>query len=203
MITIGLTGSIGMGKSTTALMFAEAGAMVWDADDAVHRLYAAGGEGAAAIAKIVPEAITEGAVDRIKLRAAIMADAALLKQIEAVIHPLVAKDRAAALSRARAKGKHVAVLDIPLIFETGATDAFDAIVVASAPPDLQRERVLARPNMTEAAFEAILEKQVPDAEKRAKADFVVDTGGGMEDARAQVAEIMKWAEQRLQESDNA
>lgn len=194
MITIGLTGSIGMGKSTTAEMFAQAGAMVWDADAAVHRLYAAGAEGAVAIAAITPEAITDGAVDRIKLRDAIMADDTLLKRIEAVIHPLVGKDRATALQQARADGKRVAVLDIPLIFETGATKAFDAIVVASAPTNIQRERVLARPNMTEAAFEAIFAKQVPDAEKRSRADFIVDTGAGMDTARAQVAKIMQWAE---------
>lgn len=203
MITIGLTGSIGMGKSTTAEMFADAGAMVWDADAAVHRLYAVGGDGAAAIAKVAPAAMTDGAVDRIKLRAAIMADDTLLKRVEAVIHPLVARDRAAALQSAMADGKHVAVLDIPLIFETGATKAFDAIVVASAPADIQRKRVLARPNMTEAAFEAILAKQVPDAEKRAGADFVVDTGAGIDAARAQVAQIMEWAEARAKENDRA
>lgn len=196
MITIGLTGSIGMGKSTTAQMFAEAGAMVWDADAAVHRLYAEGGAGVDAIGAIVPDAIITGSVDRIALRAAIMADAALLKRIEAVIHPLVAQDRAAALDQARAAGISVAVLDIPLIFETGATGAFDAIVVASAPPHLQRGRVLDRPNMTEAAFEAILGKQVPDAEKRARADFVIDTGQGLDHARAQVAAVMDWAREQ-------
>lgn len=194
MITIGLTGSIGMGKSTTAEMFAEAGAMVWDADAAVHRLYVKGGAGAVAIATIAPDAIVEGAVDRIALRSAIMADDTLLKRIEAIIHPLVGQDRAVALQKAQADGNDVAVLDIPLIFETGATGAFDAIVVASAPAALQRERVLARPNMTEAAFEAIFAKQVPDAEKRAKADFIVDTGAGIDAARQQVAKIMEWAE---------
>jgi dephospho-CoA kinase len=194
MIIIGLTGSIGMGKSTTAEMFAEAGAMVWDADAAVHRLYAVGGAGVAAIAAIAPDAIADGAVDRIALRSAIMADDTILKRVEGVIHPLVGQDRAAALQQAQTNGKRIAVLDIPLIFETGATGAFDAIVVASAPADIQRQRVLARPNMTEAAFEAILAKQVPDAEKRAKADFVVDTGAGLDLARAQVAKIMEWAE---------
>lgn len=203
MIIIGLTGSIGMGKSTTAEMFADAGAMVWDADAAVHRLYAAGGEGAAAIAEVAPDAIVAGAVDRIKLRAAIMADDRLLKQVEAAIHPLVGKDRAAALQKARLDGMRVAVLDIPLIFETGATGAFDAIVVASAPPDVQRARVLERPNMTAAAFDAILAKQVPDADKRAKADFVVDTGNGLDTAREQVAMIMEWAENRAKGDNDA
>ncbi|MEO0360156.1 MAG: dephospho-CoA kinase [Pseudomonadota bacterium] len=191
MITVGLTGSIGMGKSTTAKMFAEAGAAVWDADDAVHRLYASGGAGADAIADLAPGAVRDGAVDRAILREMAMADPELLKRVEAAIHPLVAKDRAAFLTKARADGARVAVLDIPLIFETGAAGAFDRIVVASAPAEVQRARVLARPGMTEAAFETILAKQVPDAEKRAGADYVVDTGEGMEPARAAVARIME------------
>jgi dephospho-CoA kinase len=182
-----------MGKSTTAQMFREAGAMVWDADQAVHRLYESGGAGANAIAVIAPDAVTENGVDRLKLRAAILADAALLKQIEAAIHPLVGIDRAAAIETASAQGYGVIVLDIPLLFETGASDGYDAIIVASAGPDVQRQRVLERPGMTVQAFEAILAKQTPDAEKRARADFIVDTGGGLEPARAQVAQIMAWA----------
>ncbi|MEM8752671.1 MAG: dephospho-CoA kinase, partial [Pseudomonadota bacterium] len=138
MITVGLTGSIGMGKSTTAKMFAEAGAAVWDADDAVHRLYASGGAGADAIADLAPGAVRDGAVDRAILREMAMADPELLKRVEAAIHPLVAKDRAAFLTKARADGARVAVLDIPLIFETGAAGAFDRIVVASAPAEVQR-----------------------------------------------------------------
>ena len=163
MITIGLTGSIGMGKSTTAKMFAEAGAFVWDADAAVHRLYAKGGAGVRAIEALAPGAIIDGAVDRAKLRAAIMANGALLKKVEAEIHPLVAADRAQALAKAAEDGFGVAVLDIPLIFETGAAKAFDHVVVVSAPADIQRARVLERPGMTPDAFEAILAKQVPDA----------------------------------------
>ncbi|MEO1611175.1 MAG: dephospho-CoA kinase [Pseudomonadota bacterium] len=190
MITIGLTGSIGMGKSTTAQMFAEAGAYVWDADAAVHRLYAEGGAGVRAIEALAPAAISGGVVDRAALRASIMADATLLKKVEAAIHPLVAADRADALRRAAEEGCAVAVLDIPLIFETGAASAFDHIVVVSAHAEIQRARVLERPGMTAAAFEAILAKQVPDAEKRAKADFVVDTGEGVDSARDQVNAIM-------------
>lgn len=190
MITIGLTGSIGMGKSTTAKLFAEAGAFVWDADAAVHRLYASGQAGARAIEALAPDAIRDGAVDRTALRQAVMADPTLLKRIEAAIHPLVAADRAAALARAEAEGFDVAVLDIPLIFETNAEANFDHVVVVSAPPDIQRSRVLERPGMTEAAFEAILAKQVPDAEKRARADFVVHTGAGLDAARAEVEAIM-------------
>ena len=191
MITIGLTGSIGMGKSTTAKMFAEAGAFVWDADAAVHRLYAKGAAGARAIEALAPGAIRDGAVDRLALRAEIMADPGLLKQVEAAIHPLVGADRAEALGRAKAEGYKVAVLDIPLIFETGAANNFDHVVVASASAEVQRARVLERPGMTEDAFEAILAKQVPDAEKRAAADFIVDTGDGLESARAQVEAIME------------
>ncbi|MEL7465579.1 MAG: dephospho-CoA kinase [Pseudomonadota bacterium] len=191
MITIGLTGSIGMGKSTTARVFAEAGAYLWDADAAVHRLYGEGGAGARAIEALAPAAVSDGAVDRAALRDAIIADQTLLKKVEAAIHPLVAADRAEALTRASADGYEVAVLDIPLIFETGAEDAFDHIVVVSAPADIQRARVLERPGMSNEAFEAILAKQVPDAKKRARADFIVETGDGMEAARTQVAAIME------------
>ena len=196
MMTLGLTGSIGMGKSTIAAMFAEEGAAVWDADAAVHRLYAKDGDGAPAIRDIAPGAIVDGAVDRGALRAAILDDPDLLKKIESVIHPLVAADRAKALDQARAEGRIVAVLDIPLIFETGATNAFDAIVVVSAPAEVQRERVLARPTMTVEAFEAILAKQTPDAEKRAGADFVIDTGGTFEDSRDQVRKVMDWVKEK-------
>ncbi len=196
MITIGLTGSIGMGKSTVAAMFAEEGAAVWDADAAVHRLYAVGGAGVEAIRSISPSAIRDGAVDRGELRSAILATPDLLKKIETLIHPLVALDRKKALDVARDEGRTVAVLDIPLLFETGATKAFDAVVVVSAPSDMQRQRVLARPNMTVEAFEAILNKQTPDAEKRAGADFVIETDGSFEDSRHQVRGVMDWARQK-------
>ena len=191
MIVLGLTGSIGMGKSTTAKMFAEAGVPVWDADSTVHRLYAAGEAGAAAIAKIAPQAIVDGAVDRSKLRAAIMEDANLLKRVESVIHPLVGQDRAAFLANAREQGHKLAVVDIPLLFEGGGERNVDQVVVVTAPPDVQRARVLERPGMTEEAFETILAKQVPDAVKREKADHLIDTSLGMEHARQRVAEIIE------------
>jgi len=197
MITLGLTGSIGMGKSTIAAMFAEEGAAVWDADAAVHRLYAVGGAGVDQIRSVAPDAIIDGAVDRGALRAAILADPSLLKKIEGVIHPLVGRDRQTALEQALGEGRLVAVLDIPLIFETGATKAFDAVVVVSARADVQRERVLARPNMTVEAFEAILAKQTSDEEKRAGADFVVDTNGSFESSRDQVRKVMDWAREKV------
>ncbi len=190
MIVIGLTGSIGMGKSTAAKMFAECGAAVWDADAAVHRLYAKDGAGSRALAEIAPGSIAGGAVDRAALRQAIMDDPALLGRVEAVIHPLVAEDRRQFLERARADGVALAVLDIPLLFETGSGDAFDHVVVVSAPAEVQRERVMARPGMTEEAFARILAKQMPDAEKRTRADFTVDTSGELEATAAQVRAIV-------------
>ncbi len=190
MIVLGLTGSIGMGKSTTAQMFAEAGVPVWDADSTVHKLYAAGQLGAAGIARIAPDAMVEGAVDRGRLRDAIIADAGLLKKVEAVIHPLVGQDRAAFLADAREAGHKIAVVDIPLLFEGGGEKHVDQVVVVTAPQEVQRERVLERPNMTVEAFEAILAKQVPDAIKREKADHLIDTSLGMDHARQRVAEII-------------
>lgn len=190
MIVLGLTGSIGMGKSTTAKMFAEAGVPVWDADSTVHRLYAAGEAGAAAIAKIAPEAVVDGAVNRSKLREAIMEDASLLKQVEGVIHPLVGQDRARFLANAREQGHRIAVVDIPLLFEGGGEKHVDQVVVVTAPAEVQRARVLERPGMTEEAFETILAKQVPDSIKREKADHLIDTSLGMDHARQRVAEII-------------
>lgn len=190
MITLGLTGSIGMGKSTTAKMFAELGVPVWDADAAVHRLYGPGGAGSAAIARLVPAAVGEGGVDRAALRAAVLSDETLLARIEAAIHPLVAADRAAFLEEARSRGASLVLLDIPLLYETGADAWLDRVAVVSAPAGAQRERVLARPGMTEAGFEAILARQVPDAEKRRRADFVIETGDGLEPARRAVAGIV-------------
>ena len=185
---LGLTGSIGMGKSTTAGLFAEADIPVWDADAAVHRLYAAGGAGAAAIDGIAPEAIVDGAVDRGRLRDAILADPALLGRIEARVHPLVAADRAAFAAAHGASG--ILLFDIPLLFETGGDRDLDGVLVVTAPPEVQRARVLARPGMTPAAFEHVLARQVPDAEKRARADFVISTDRGIEAARADVRAIL-------------
>lgn len=191
MVVLGLTGSIGMGKSTTAAMFADRGVPVWDADAAVHRLYRPGAPGSAALARLVPQAVSEDAgTDRAKLRAAILSDSGLLARIEAAIHPLVAADRAAFLDDARAEGRRLVLCDIPLLYETGAERWLDCVAVVTAPPDIQRARVLARPGMTEEAFAAILAKQLPDAEKRARADFVIDTGQGLEPVRDQVARIV-------------
>jgi dephospho-CoA kinase len=190
MIKLGLTGSVGMGKSTTAGLFAEEGAAVWDADAAVHRLYAEGGAGVRAIERLAPDAILDGAVDRSRLRSAILADPDLLKKVEAVIHPLVAEDRAEFLKHAEAEGAKIAVLDIPLLFETGGEAQMDVVVVVSAPADVQRARVMDRPGMTDDAFQAILAKQMPDSEKRSKAGYVIDTSKGMEAARDQVRAVI-------------
>jgi len=190
MIVVGLTGSIGMGKSATLPIFAELGVPVWDADDAVHRLYRPGGAGSAAIAALVPEAVGSKGVDRTRLRAATLADPSLLPQIEAAIHPLVAADRDGFLAEARQAGAAVAVCDIPLLYETGAERWLDVVVVVSAPAEIQRQRVLRRPGMTEAALDALRAKQVPDAEKRARADHVVDTSRSKAHARAQVEAIL-------------
>jgi dephospho-CoA kinase len=190
VIVLGLTGSIGMGKSTTLAFFAAEGVPVWDADAAVHRLYGPRAAGTEAISALAPDAIGPAGVDRGKLRAAILDDPALLKRIEAAIHPLVAADRDSFLAEARAGGAALAVCDIPLLFETGANAWLDKVAVVSAPADQQRARVMSRPGMTEAAFAAILAKQVPDAEKRARADYVIDTGLSKDHARTQVRAIL-------------
>ena len=200
MIVVGLTGSIGMGKSTALAVFADLGVPVWDADAAVHRLYRLGGAGVAPIRALAPDAVGPGPhgkelVDRAALRAAIRADPALLKRIEATIHPLVATDRDAFLAETRAGGAALAVCDIPLLYETGADGWLDKVVVVSAPADIQRARVLARPGMTAEALDAILARQAPDAEKRARADYVIDTSGPKDHARAQVATILAGLEQ--------
>lgn len=182
---LGLTGSIGMGKSTTAQMFADLGCAVWDADAAVHRLYATGGAAVAPMAQIFPQAVENASVSRDALKLIISTDPTALPRIEAIVHPLVAQDRKAFISAADAD---IVVLDIPLLFEGGGK-GFDAVVVVSAPRDVQRARVLQRGKMSEAQFEMILAKQMPDAEKRKRATFVVDTDT-LEHARAQVAEIV-------------
>jgi dephospho-CoA kinase len=188
MFVLGLTGSLGMGKTTTARFFAEEGVPVHDADAVVHGLYE--GEAVAAIEAAFPGTTTAGKVDRDKLAARVLGDAAALKRLEAIVHPLVHAAERRLLAAAEARGEKVAVLDIPLLFETGSDRRVDAVVVVSAPPEVQRTRVLARPGMTMAKFEAILAKQMPDAEKRRRADFVVDSSRGFEAARAQVRAIL-------------
>jgi dephospho-CoA kinase len=169
---LGLTGSIGMGKSTTAAMFAEEGVHVWDADAAVHRLYAPGGAAVAPLAALCPAALRDGGIDRGALKDWIAGDQTALARIEAVVHPLVAADRGAFLEGATSD---IVVLDIPLLFEKGSEAEMDATLLVTAPPDLQRARVMARPGMTEAQFATILSRQMPDADKRARATHIIET----------------------------
>lgn len=185
---IALTGSIGMGKSTTARLFAAQGVPVWDADAVVHKLYARGGAAVAPIRDLVSAAIVADAVDRAVLRQAIIDDPTLISRIEAVVHPLVAAHRDRFISEATAP---ILLFDIPLLFETRQQAAYDSIVVVSAPADVQRARVIARPGMTPEAFDAILAKQLPDSEKRAGADYIVDTSQGLDTAREQVTAILQ------------
>jgi dephospho-CoA kinase len=189
MFILGLTGSIGMGKSTTAKFFAEEGVPVHDADAAVHRLYQS--EAVAPIEAAFPGTTDGKAVDREKLAKRVLGDPAAIARLEAIVHPLVAQAREDFLARAERDGAAVAVLDVPLLYETGGEQRCDAVVVVSAPADVQRARAFERPDMTEAKFQAILARQMPDAEKRARADFVVDSGQGFESAHAQVREILK------------
>ena len=183
---LGLTGSIGMGKSTTAQMFRDLGHPVWDADAAVHRLYAPGGAAVAPLAAAFPGVVTEGAVDRARLKALLAADTSGFSRLEHIVHPLVAADRAAFLRVHR--DAPIVVLDIPLLFETGGAGGMDGIAVVSAGPALQRQRVLARPGMTEESFAMILDRQMPDAEKRARATWIIPTET-LEGARAAVSQI--------------
>jgi dephospho-CoA kinase len=188
MRILGLTGSIGMGKSTTAKLFAEAGVPVYDADAAVHQLYE--GEAAPAIEAAFPGTTMGGKVDRAKLSARVVHDPVAIKQLEQIVHPMLGASRQKFFADAESAKAPVVVLDIPLLFETGGEKRVDAIVVVSTSPELQRERVLARGTMDEAKLDAIIAKQMPDAEKRKRADFVVDTSHGLEPVRAQLTHIL-------------
>ena len=188
MIVLGLTGSIGMGKSTTAKMFADAGVPVHDSDETVHRLYS--GKAAPLVEAAFPGTVVAGKVDRTELALRVLGNAAALKTLETIVHPLVRADADAFLTKHREAGAPLVVLDIPLLFETGGRNRVDKVVVVTAPADIQRARVLARPGMSEEKLAAILAKQVPDAEKRRQADFVIDTGEGMDAARAAVDAII-------------
>lgn len=191
MLLVGLTGSIGMGKTETAKMFARLGVPVYDADAAVHALYSVGGGAVEPIGEAFPGAVREGAVDRTRLSAQVVGKPEAMKRLEAIIHPLVRQAQTEWLQAREAEGARLAVLDIPLLFETGGDALMDKVVVVSAPPEVQRQRVLARPDMTQEKFEAILAKQVPDAQKRARADYVVETDKGLDHAFEQVKAIVK------------
>ena len=186
---LGLTGSLGMGKTTAARFFAEAGLPVHDSDAVVHALYE--GKAVPAIERAFPGSTSLGKVDRARLAAMVLNDPAALARLEAIVHPLVSESTDEFLADARAKGAPVVVLDVPLLFEADTYKRCDAIVVVSAPADVQRQRVLERPGMTEEKFNAILAKQLPDAEKRRRADFIVDSSGDFDHARAQVRDILR------------
>lgn len=188
MIVLGLTGSIGMGKSTTAQLFAEAGVPVYDADAAVHRLYE--GEGVPAIEAAFPGTTANGKVDRNRLSARVVHDSAAMKRLEEIVHPMLGASRQKFLGDAEQSGAPVAVVDVPLLFETGGEKRVDAVVVVTTSSELQRERILARPNMTEEKLAAILARQMPDAEKRKRAHFVVDTSHGLDPVRVRIRDIL-------------
>jgi len=188
MIVLGLTGSIGMGKSTTAAMFAEEGVPVYDADKAVHLLYR--GRAVAPVEAAFPGVVVNGVVDRATLAERVVGDGDAMKRLEAIVHPLVREEEEAFLERARTSLAHCAVLDVPLLFETGREDRADAVVVVTADATVQRARVLDRDGMTEARYEGILARQMPDSEKRRRAHFLVDTGHGMVSALRSVRAIL-------------
>ncbi|MGA9824303.1 MAG: dephospho-CoA kinase [Methylocystis sp.] len=194
MLLLGLTGSIGMGKSTTADMFRAEGAPVYDSDRLVHDIY--NGPAAMEIERAFPGATVGGVVERNRLARFVLGDAEAMKRLEAIVHPLVWEGRRRFLDEQARKGVKIAVLDIPLLFETGADKDVDAIVVVTAPKSLQRARVLARANMTEQKFESILARQTPDEEKRRRADFIVHTDAGLEAARGEVRAILKTLQAR-------
>jgi dephospho-CoA kinase len=191
MIILGLTGSIGMGKSTTAKLFAEAGVPVYDADAMVHKLYE--GEAAPAIEAAFPGTTVDGKVDRTRLSAKVVHDPAAMKQLEQIVHPMLGASRQKFFEDAERAGAPVVVVDVPLLFETGGEKRVDAVVVVTTSPEIQRERILARGTMTNEALDSILARQLPDAEKRKRADFVVDTSHGPDPVRARLRDILEQA----------
>ena len=188
MVILGLTGSIGMGKSTTAKLFAEAGVPVYDADAAVHMLYE--GEAAPAIEAAFPGTTVDGKVDRNRLSARVVHDPAAMKRLEEIVHPMLGASRQKFLADAEQSGARIAVVDVPLLFETGGEKRVDAVVVVTTTPEIQRQRILSRPNMTDQKLDAILARQMPDAEKRQRANFVVDTSHGLDPVRARIRDIL-------------
>jgi len=191
MIILGLTGSIGMGKSTTAKLFAEAGVPVYDADATVHMLYE--GEAVPAIEAAFPGTTVDGKVDRNMLSARVVHDPVAIKQLEQIVHPMLGASRQKFLDDAERSGAPVAVVDVPLLFETGGEKRVDAVVVVTTTPELQHQRILARDNMTSEKLDAILARQLPDAEKRRRADFVVDTSDGLDAVRLRIRDILNEA----------
>jgi dephospho-CoA kinase len=189
MIIVGLTGSIGMGKSTTAKLFAEAGVPVYDADATVHQLYE--GEAAPAIEAAFPGTTAGGKVDRQKLSARVVHDPAAMKQLEQIVHPMLGASRQKFFEDAERAGAPVTVVDVPLLYETGGEKRVDAVVVVTTTPENQRARIMARGTMTSEALDSILARQLPDAEKRKRADFVVDTSDGLDPVRAQIRDILQ------------
>ena len=202
MIVVGLTGSIAMGKSETARMFRRLGYPVFDADAVVHQLYSRGGRAVEPLSKAFPAALDNGAIDRQQLAAQVVGDAEAMKKLEAIVHPLVRKRQTVFLRKARQAGHQLVVLDIPLLFESGRKGEVDKVVVVSAPEALQRARALDRPGMTDQKFEAIMNRQVPDAEKRRLADFVIDTShsleGAYEQVRAAVDQMLSMNESKVE-----
>ena len=191
MIILGLTGSIGMGKSTTAKLFAEAGVPVYDADAAVHALYE--GEAAPSIEAAFPGTTVDGKVDRARLSARVVHDPAAMKQLEGIVHPMLGASRQKFLRDAEQSGAPVAVVDVPLLYETGGEKRVDAVVVVTTTPEVQRQRILTRDNMTGEKLDAILARQLPDPEKRKRADFVVDTSHGLDPVRVRIRDILDQA----------
>lgn len=197
VFVVGLTGSIGMGKSAVSEMIRRTGVPVWDADAAVHELYAPGGKAVGPVSQRFPDAIVDGGVDRDALSRQVLGNNDAIKDLERIVHPLVGEHRRAFFARAEADGHQLVVVDVPLLFETGGNARMDHVVVVSASADQQRERVLARPGMTAEKFEAILARQVPDADKRQQADDVIDTGTTLEETEASVVLLIERLRQDL------